>query len=164
MNTNQHDRENHTGAIKRRKDHFIIASLVASVIEIFALLSPFFMEKSLILFAIVVPIFMFVVCLSYFNEKMIYDDDGITFINMLKRSEHFTWDKIVVEDTFESSHTMQRAPIRVLNIRCTTAQGRIFRMRYPFNDYLGIQQFLFFYMQLYSFDNNKQQQDRTDIL
>lgn len=155
MNTHQHDRKNYTSAIKRRKEHFIIASLVAGVFEMIALISPFFMEKSLIVFAPVIPIFILNITLSYFNEKMIYDDDGITFINMWNRSEHVTWDKIVVEDTFESSHTMQRLPIRVLNIRYTNARGRILCMRYQFNDYLGIEEFLFFYTQLRSFDNSK---------
>ena len=156
MNPYQHERKIHTGVIKMRKDHFVLAFLAFGVFEVIALISPFFMEKSLIVFAMVIPMFMLYISLSYFNEKMIYDDDGITFINMWNRSEHLTWNEVVVEDTFETSHTMRRFPVRVVNIRYKNARGRMLCMRYQFNDYLGIEQFLLFYTHISSSDNYKQ--------
>ena len=86
--------------------------------------------------------------MSYFNEKMIYGDDGITFVNIWNHSEHYTWDEIVVEDTFESSHSIGNCPVRVVYIRYKNARGRMTRVRYQVNDYSGIQQFLSFYEQM----------------
>lgn len=153
MNPYQHEK-NSSCVVKLRKDHFMIAVIIFSTFETVALLSPFFMEKSLIPFAIVLPMFMLYICLSYFNEKMIYGDDGITFVNIWNHSEHYTWDEIVVEDTFESSHSIGNFPVRVVYIRYKNARGHMTRVRYQVNDYSGIQQFLSFYEQMQDTDDS----------
>ena len=87
--------------IRRQTNSYKKSMIFLAAFELFSIW-VFISKGEAFVFPFIVLPFMFVLAtLDFRNEKMIYDEKGITFQNLYKKQYFYSWDKIVsVEDTY----------------------------------------------------------------
>lgn len=84
--------------------------------------------------------------LTYFNEKMIYDDSGITLINMLGRKFFISWDDVIaVENTIEDPRLTRGMPGMILKITYITKHGKTEIAKFDHTSQSSLYEFMVFY-------------------
>lgn len=86
--------------------------------------------------------------LSFRNDRITYDEQGITLYSLWGKSFSIGWDKIVCIDVADEPLISKRFVTgQVLRIRCNEQNGQN-TYRFPYRYYTGIDAFLAFYQSL----------------
>lgn len=95
----------------------------------------------------VIPAFVFVITIiSVLNDKMIYDDSGITLSNIVGHKFFIPWrDVISVENTFEDPRLCRGAPGRIIKILYINRCGETESAKFGFHNNIGVVEFLTYY-------------------
>ncbi|MGN0113914.1 MAG: hypothetical protein ACI396_01150 [Acutalibacteraceae bacterium] len=119
---------------------FFIVTPIVLVFEIIAILDHE-------LFGIIFPaIFFLLFILMYTNEKMYYDDSGITLSNMLGRKFFISWnDVIAVENTIDDPRLTRGRPGIILKITYIAKNGKTENAKFDHTYYSGLYEFMAFY-------------------
>lgn len=98
------------------------------------------------------PILLFVFAVSiYVNEKMYYDDLGITICNILGRKYQILWSEVLsVEDTLNDPRFCRGAPGRIVKIVYKNKKQKTETVRYDYGTCVGLPEFLSFWDSLES--------------
>ena len=93
------------------------------------------------------PVLVFIIVIRvYVKDKMIFDDSGITFCNVLGREYSIPWSDIVfVEDTYENPLLSRGRPGRIVKIVYKNNKSKTEIAKYDFITYGGLAEFLSFY-------------------
>ena len=117
---------------------FIVTPILL-VIEIFMILHA-------TMVAVVPFIFLLLFILMYINEKMYYDDSGITLSDMLGRKFFIPWDDVIaVENTIEDPILTRGRPGRILKITYIAKNGKTESAKFDHTTQSGLYEFMVFY-------------------
>ena len=119
---------------------FFIVTPIVLVFEIIAILDHE-------LFGIIFPaIFFLLFILMYTNEKMYYDDSGITLSNMLGHKFFIPWDDVIaVDNTFADPRFARGRSGRILRITYISKNGKTENAEFDHTTQYGIYEFMAFY-------------------
>lgn len=117
---------------------FIVTPILL-VIEIFMILHA-------TMVAVVPVIFFLLFILMYINEKMYYDDSGITLSNMLGHKFFIPWDDVIaVDNTFADPRFARGRSGRILRITYISKNGKTENAEFDHTTQYGIYEFMAFY-------------------
>jgi len=136
--------------IVHRKDVFVAKIFISVVLEIIFILLSMFYNQSLISLAIILPLVNIIEVFRFLNEKMIYDEKGITFNTMWNKKFFYSWDNVIsLKDTYIKKEQ------RILKIDYRDLNGKNAYMVFSFNAYTGVPRFLEFSSPRYSTQTTK---------
>lgn len=132
--------------IRRQTNSYKKSMILLAAFELF-----FISKGEDFVFPFIVLPFMFVLAtLDFRNEKMIYDEKGITFQNLFKKQYFYSWDKIVsVEDTYTDRRVYFGTDIlkgRILKVGFIDVNGKVAFLSYYYIYHVGIPRFLDYFL------------------
>lgn len=148
---NKYDLQWNRDEIRMRKDHFIMATVAFVFLTVLFVALKILIDSPLYLLIIFGALAEGHIVLSYVNEKILFDETGLTVITFLGRSEHFAWDDVTVSDRNENTRMagFRGVPVRVLELNVRSKNGRTYCLRYPFRKYIGVSRFINFYTEYF---------------
>ena len=136
--------------IKRPKSCLYGSYLVGSAIFLGALLS----KTDRVMWFCISLLVLLLGVLSFKNDRVEFDEVGITFFNIWGKPYSKTWDEVRnVEVLVEPLISRQYVVGPVLKIQCTDQKKNKYAVttyRFPYKYYIGIEGFLSFYQQIIS--------------
>ena len=148
--------------IRRQTNSYKISMIFLAAFELFCIWDFISKGENFVFPFIVLP-FMFVLAtLDFRNEKMIYDEKGITFQNLFKKQYFYSWNKIVsVEDTYRDGGVFFGMDIlkgRSLKVGFIDVNGKVAFKSYYYIYHVGIPRFLDYFL---SHQNGEQKYKNT---
>lgn len=148
--------------IRPKTNNYRISLIVLTSFELLSIWIFFSKGVAFVFPFILIPLMFVFSILNFYNEKMIYDEKGITFQNLFKKQYFYSWDKIVsVEDTYTDRPRRLGVDIlkgRVLKIGFIDVNGKVAYMSYFYIHHIGIPRFLDYFL---SHQNGEQKYKNT---
>ena len=149
--------------IRRKTNAYRISLILLATLELFFIWVFISKGVAFVFPFILIPLMFVFSTLNFYNEKMIYDEKGITFQNLFKKQYFYSWDKIVsVEDTYTDRRViyfgMDILKGRVLKVGFIDVNGKVAYMSYFYIHHIGIPRFLDYFL---SYQNGEQKYKNT---
>lgn len=149
--------------IRRKTNSYRISLILLATFELFSIWVFISKGVAFVFPFILIPLMFVFSTLNFYNEKMIYDEKGITFQNLFKKQYFYSWDKIVsVEDTYTDRRVIYFGTDilkgRVLKVGFIDVNGKVAYMSYFYIDNVGIPRFLDYFL---SHQNGEQKYKNT---
>lgn len=134
--------QNNTHIVKLKKREPAIAVILVVTINVFILL----ITRTIDSFTLVVSgIFITYVLFSYFNEKLIYNDYGITIYEPFRKKCELSWDSVIsIKAVLQDPRLTVRPGCLVVKISYTV-NNSIGIKALPFASFTGLPELLDFY-------------------
>ncbi len=137
--------------IRSKKDAYVKTLLIQIIFEVIFIVSTFFLNSLMIIFVLLMFLMMLEEYFSFKNNKLIYEEKGITIVTTANKPFFYSWDDVVsVKDTYANPHVFVNPQkdwnkSRVLEIGVRNYKSKIEYHYYFFTEYSGIYDFLKYY-------------------
>ena len=118
----------------------IITVLIIVILDVYLVITTFYQ-------ALIITTVFFIFCIfSFVNNKLFYDDSGITVSNILKKQFFISWEHVVsIENTINNPMLTRGNPDRVIIIKYLSDEKTEI-IKYSYTLYSGLSDFYAYYL------------------